>query len=278
MKLNKVYKNSNIILVTFIVFLLVQAFDQSFGWAMNKLYPEVYFTTFGTKTAGWSVLIWFENGLIETLQIIILLATIFTLLNLYLSKKKFFKNGLIKGFIIIEILGLSYFFFEEISWGQHLFNFDTPNIFLNKSNFLFNHQKEMNLHNTSRIFNEFPRILVIIWCSLSIIILKYSKLTNPKELTSIIMPNKKLIFISFLLLIFILPDLILTKLGMVDFSKLYITENGVLKGFNISAILTIIFSFNFFRLSELQELLFAYYFMWHSLFLRELYFNRTYLN
>ena len=168
------------------------------------------------------------------------------------------------------------FFFEEISWGQQLFNFDTPNIFLNESNFLFNHQKEMNLHNTSRIFNEFPRILVIIWCSLSIIILRYSKLTNPKELTSIIMPNEKLIFISFLLLIFILPDLILTKLGMVDFSKLHITENGVLKGFNISSFLAIIFSFNFFRLSELQELLFAYYFMWHSLFLRELYFNRKF--
>ena len=111
MKLNKVYKNSNIILITFIVLLLIQAFDQSFGWAMNKIYPEIYFTTFGAKTGGWSVLIWFENGLIETLQIIILSVTILTLLNLYLSKKKFFKNGLIKSFIIIEILGLSYFFF-----------------------------------------------------------------------------------------------------------------------------------------------------------------------
>ena len=135
----------------------------------------------------------------------------------------------------------------------------------------------MNLHNTSRIFNEFPRILVMLWCSLSIIILRYSKLTNLKELKTIIMPNVKLIFISYLLLIFIIPNLIFTKLGMVDFSKLHITENGIFKGFNISAILSIIFSFNFFRLSELQELLFAYYFMWHSLFLRGLYFNRKYL-
>ena len=60
-------------------------------------------------------------------------------------------------------------------------------------------------------------------------------------------------------------------------SSLFFTENGIFKGFNISAILSIIFSFNFFRLSELQELLFAYYFMWHSLFLRGLYFNRKYL-
>jgi len=32
--------------------------------------------------------------------------------------------------------------------------------------------------------------------------------------------------------------------------------------------LKIILSFNFFRLSELQELLFTYYFVWHSIFLR----------
>ena len=278
MKLNKVYKNSNIILVTFIIFLLVQAFDQSFGWGMNKIYPEIYFITFGTKNEGWSEFIWFENGLIETLQIIILSIAILTLLNLYVSKKKFFRTGLMKGFIIIEILGLSYFFLEEISWGQHFFKFDTLSIFLDKSNFFFNHQGEVNLHNTSRIFNEFPRILVMLWCSLSIIILRYSKLINPKEFRTIIMPNVKLIFISYLLLIFILPDLIFTKLGMVDFSKLHITENGIFKGFNIGAILSIILSFNFFRLSELQELLFAYYFMWHSLFLRGLYFNRKYLN
>ena len=278
MKLNKVYKNSSIILVTFIIFLLVQAFDQSFGWGMNKIYPEIYFITFGTKLEGWSEFIWFENGLIETLQIIILSIAILTLLNLYLSKKKVFRTGLIKGFIIIEILGLSYFFLEEISWGQHFLKFDTLSIFLNENNFFFNHQGEMNLHNTSRIFNEFPRILVMLWCSLSIIILRYSKLINPKEFRTIIMPNVKLIFISYLLLIFILPDLIFTKLGMVDFSKLHITENGIFKGFNIGAILSIILSFNFFRLSELQELLFAYYFMWHSLFLRGLYFNRKYLN
>ena len=113
MNLNKVYKNSNIILVAFIIFLLIQAFDQSFGWGMNKIYPEIYFTTFGTKLEGWSIFIWFENGLIETLQVVILLITILTLLNLYLSKKKFLRTGFIKGFIIIEIIGLSYLFLRK---------------------------------------------------------------------------------------------------------------------------------------------------------------------
>ena len=80
------------------------------------------------------------------------------------------------------------------------------------------------------------------------------------------------------MLILIIPDLILTKLGIIDFSKLHIIENEIFKGFNLGTMLSVIFSFNFFRLSELQELLFVYYFMWHSIFIRELYFNRTYLN
>ena len=92
MKFNNLYKNSNIILIVFIVFLLVQAFDQSFGWGMNKIYPEIYFTTFGTKLEGWSIFIWFENGLIETIQITILLTTILILLNLYFLKKSFWNQ------------------------------------------------------------------------------------------------------------------------------------------------------------------------------------------
>ena len=273
-KLNKVYKYSNIILILFILFLVIQAFDQSFGWGMHKIYPKIYFTTFTTATSsGWNAFIWFENGLIETLQVIILSTTILILLNFYLLKKNYLDSSLLKKFIIIEICGLSYLLFEEISWGQHIINFDTFKFFLNKNNFFYNHQGEMNLHNTSRIFNEFPRILVIIWCSLSIIILKFTKLVNKKELAPIIMPNKKLISISYLILIFYLPDLILTKLGMVNHSELAIVENEVFMGYNFNVMFKIILSFNFFRLSELQELLFIYYFMWHSLFLRSLYFK-----
>ena len=273
-KLNKVYKYFNIILILFILFLIIQAFDQSFGWGMHKIYPKIYFTTFTTETSsGWNAFIWFENGLVETLQVIILSVTILILLNFYLLKKNYLDSSLLKKFIIIEICGLSYLLFEEISWGQHIINFDTLKFFLNKNNFFYNHQGEMNLHNTSRIFNELPRILVIIWCSLSIIILKFKKLVNKKELAPIIMPNEKLIFISYLILIFYLPDLILTKLGVVNHSELAIMENEVFMGYNFSVMFKIILSFNFFRLSELQELLFIYYFMWHSLFLRSLYFK-----
>ena len=96
-KLNKVYKYSNIILILFILFLVIQAFDQSFGWGMHKIYPKIYFTTFTTATSsGWNAFIWFENGLIETLQVIILSTTILILLNFYLLKKNYLDSSLLK--------------------------------------------------------------------------------------------------------------------------------------------------------------------------------------
>lgn len=274
-KLDKLYKYSNIILILFILFLLIQAFDQSFGKGMHLIYPTIYFKTFTTATSpGWNQFIWFENGLVESLQVVILLVTVLILINLYLLKKNYIDSSFLKKFIIIEICGLTYLLFEEISWGQHALRYDTFRFLLNENNFFYNHQGEMNLHNTSRIFNEFPRILVLIWCSLSIIILKYTKFKDKKELVSIVMPDQKLIFISYLVIIFSLPDLILTKLGLVGHSGLVIMENEVFKGFNFSVMIKIILSFNFFRLSELQELLFVYYFMWHSLFFRSLYFKK----
>ena len=268
--MNKIYKISNIILILLILLLLLQSFDQSFGWGLNKIYPNIYFTTFGTKSEGWSPSIWFENGVTEIIQIILLLFSIYILLSFFFQKKNIFSSLLIKNFIILEIIGLIYFFLEEISWGQNFLNFNTFNIFLDKESFLYNHQGETNLHNTSRLFNEFPRMIVIIWCSLSILIIQNLNLNIKSDLRKIVAPSKKLIFISFLIIIFIVPDLIVSKLNMIDHSKLHIIENGNFKGFNFSMMLKIILSFNFLRLSELQELLFAYYFVWHSIFLKNL--------
>jgi len=267
--MNKIYKISNIILILFILSLLAQAFDQSFGWGLNKMYPDIYFSTFGTKTEGWSTLIWFENGIVEIIQIILLFVTINILLSFFFQKK-IFNSQIFKNFIILEIIGLTYFFLEEISWGQQFFNFETFKIFLNEESILYNHQGETNLHNTSRLFNEFPRILVILWCSLSILIIQYFNLNLKSDLKKIVIPNKKLIFISLLILLFIIPDLIMSKLNMIDHSKLHIYEDGSFKAFNFSMMFKIILSFNFLRLSELQELLFSYYFLWHTIFLKDL--------
>ncbi len=145
-------------------------------------------------------------------------------------------------------------FFEEISWGQHYFNWKSPDLFVE-----YNNQKETNLHNISNLLDQVPRSFLSIWCGLSfIIIIIFKKLNSNKDYHIFILPSNKLKYISFLLLIFILPDLILDSLvAEIDYTK-------TLK-INLTDIY-IFFSFNFIRLSEFQELLFTFYLLNHSIF------------
>ena len=237
------------------------------------MFPEIYFFTFGSADEGWNPLIWNESGLIEILQEILLLTTISLLIILIIQlfKIKQKKNyRVLKFFILIEILGLFYFFMEEISWGQHLLEYGTPQIFLNKESLLYNYQKEFNLHNTSNLFNEVPRTITLIWCSLSIFFIKKLKISENSALYKFTRPNFKLLFISILLIFLVIPDLIVSKLGLIDHSELHIRDGKGSIIYNFDMMLRIVFSLNFIRLSELQELIIIYYFFWHSFFLKEI--------
>ena len=267
--MNKIYFKTNIFFLIFIIFLIAQAFDQTFGWALNKSFPNIYFFTYGDQVGGWNLFIWNENGVIETIQAFILFITIGILLKLYLNKKNLIQNKIIKVFIILNIIFLSYFFLEEISWGQHIFKFETFSFFLDENSLFYNKQEETNFHNTSNLFNEIPRTLVIIWCSLSIIIFTKFNIKNEYWRT-IIIPSKKLMIISLLLLLFVLPDFIFENLNIIESNKFLTVEivnyEKIVK-LNYLVMLKLILTFNFFRLSELQELIIVYYFFWHSIFL-----------
>ena len=93
--------------------------------------------------------------------------------------------------MLISFIGISYIFFEEISWGQHFIEFKSPDILLNKSSLFYNKQNEFNLHNISNLFNEVPRALVLIWCSMSVPIMNLIKYDGNKQLVNIIQPDKK---------------------------------------------------------------------------------------
>jgi hypothetical protein len=89
-----------------------------------------------------------------------------------------------------------------------------------------------------------------------IIILK--KINSDEDYHRFILPSKKLKHISFLLLIFILPDLIL---------ELFVPELDYTKTLKINFTeIYLFFSLNFIRLSEYQELLFTIYIVNHSIF------------
>ena len=201
---------------------------------------------------------WNENGFIENLQAIFVLTSIILLIKVKLKLKQF---NFIHIFIIVKIFALIYYLGEEISWGQHFFKWNSPVIFQE-----INNQKETNLHNISNLFDQLPRALVYIWCAFSIILVNFTKLKiyKNKDFFLLISPNIKLIYISLLLLVLSIPDII------VDFLNLHpghVNEFG--KEITESIFYDII-TFNFIRLSELHELIFSFYFLYYSIFFNQI--------
>ena len=243
----------NFFLKLFVSFLILLLFEGFFHFYYYKISQKINFIPFKDQT-GYNSLIWSENGLVELLQVIFLL---FSLIFFVKFIKKNFNNinVIIKIFSILYLLGIFYYFFEEISWGQHLFGWSTPQFFSN-----FNHQNETNIHNISSLFNELPRNLLLIWCTLSFIFVKVlkSKYFIYKKL---ILPSVNLKFISLLILMFFVPDLLIDKL---DIAPGHPAKND--KEIFLNIFFEVI-SFNFIRLSELQELLFNFYILCHSYYL-----------
>jgi len=82
-----------------------------------------------------------EGGLIEVLTVLLLIpATIYALL----CARRFLQSKIYLGAFLLFVYALGSFIFmgEELSWGQHIFNWTTPDYFL-----LHNESQETNLHN-----------------------------------------------------------------------------------------------------------------------------------
>jgi len=250
MEQNKIYNLIKIIFIFFISILLIEGAFHFYYYLISQKFDFLEFK----NQSGYNTLIWSENGLVEFLQVILLFLTLLFLL-IFFKKKAGNLNKLIKVFMVFYFLGVLYYFFEEISWGQHIFGWQTAEFFSK-----INTQNETNFHNTSNLFNELPRSILLIWCSLSFIFIKIidGKYYNLKN---IIYPNQNLKFISIIILIFVIPDLFIDKLNLAP---------GHPANNEKEILLNIIFeilSFNFVRLSELQELLFNFYILWHSYYL-----------
>ena len=267
--LNYKFKISFIALIIFTIFLLFEGFfwyyssklswfcfdTLSFSdWCVDD-YVDKKYNVFDRYKYGYNPFIWNEKGLIETLQILFLIISIFYFFQILLSKTREKKN-LFYIILIFYFVCLIYYFFEEISWGQHYIGWKSSDFFME-----YNNQKETNLHNISNIFDQLPRSLLSIWCSLSfVIIIIFRKFNSNEDYRIFFLPSEKLKYISFLLLIFILPDLILDLF----FPELDYTATLQI---NFTDII-IFFSFNFIRLSEYQELLFTFYILNHSIFFK----------
>lgn len=248
-------KNFNKIFIVFISFSILIFLEGFFYYYSYKL--SYYFDYFDRFRSGFNPVIWNENGIIEILQVFFLFISILNFIFILRKIKYLAFTLFLKFFIYIYILGLIYFFFEEISWGQHIFGWESISFFKT-----YNNQNETNIHNISNVFNELPRSILILWCSTSFIFIKIfsKKIPNP-FLNNFIMPSNKLKYISIYLLFIFIPDFFVDKMdlhpGHSEYSK-YILLSDILD----------FITFNFIKLSEYQELIFTYYILFHSIFFK----------
>ncbi len=267
---NQFYKKTSIILFLFLLGILIFSLDYNIGAGLRYMYPDYYFgiSAWGKEYggSGYNPIIWNENGIIESIQAMILFINVLVIIRLLKIKNK---NKTINVFLILNLICVAYVFFEEISWGQHYLKFSTPNILVEENSILFNKQSEFNLHNISNLFNEVPRALVLIWCCLSIPLLRIFNYSRSKNINLLIEPNKNLIYLSSTILLIITPELIIDFFNLYDSSKLIIYKDIYFYKYDFYQLSLKILSFNFIRFSELQEVLFYYYFLSHSLLLKE---------
>jgi hypothetical protein len=101
------------------------------------------------------------------------------------------------------VLGSIYFAGEELSWGQHIFGFSTPEGYKG-----LNHQKEMNLHNLNGIYRELfdkiPRTLLTIGIFFGGIVFPFCKSKLP-DLIRRYVPGKEVLFTSILAVFISVP-------------------------------------------------------------------------
>jgi hypothetical protein len=86
--------------------------------------------------------------------------------SLALRYARYLPGLVIRCWLVITILGCIYLAGEELSWGQQLFHWHTP-----ESLQAINDQSETNLHNISSWFDQKPRLALEIWVLLGGIVM-----------------------------------------------------------------------------------------------------------
>ena len=178
-----------------------------------------------------------ENGPHELLEFFILVGGLIVCLKYFLTSE--YKSRLMNFWFGLAFICCFYVAGEEISWGQHVWDWATPDYWNG-----VNDQGETNLHNTSSWFDQKPRLILLLGITVGTLILPHlyerRKLPLPCSL-GILLPSKKLTVIALLVVI---PQLI---------EKLF-------EAFNVSI---------FVRFSEVQEL-YMFYFVFLYLILLQI--------
>ena len=102
---------------------------------------------------------WFEReiGFIELATPTILIFAIFYGVRVFQLRNQL-PVWWLKIWMVLVTLGCVYFAGEDLSWGQHIIGWDTPEEIK-----AINDQQETNIHNISSWFDQKPRLLLELW-------------------------------------------------------------------------------------------------------------------
>ena len=114
------------------------------------LLPLVWFAIVGSD---W--LLKGEGGIIENMTVLFLVLAISFCVSSLSRANRLGLSSLLKVWLFILIMGAAYFALEEISYGQHLFGWETAETWEE-----LNDQDETNLHNVHALFDQVPRALL----------------------------------------------------------------------------------------------------------------------
>jgi len=141
-----------------------------------------------------------EMGFVENLTVIFLLGTVICLLRH--AKGNFRSMPLLdKALLVVMVLGAIYFAGEELSWGQHMFGFETAESYKE-----INYQGETNIHNLEgiygKLFDKIPRTILTIGIFFGGILFPFIKRRLP-DLISTYVPRARDVLLTSILAVFI---------------------------------------------------------------------------
>lgn len=178
---------------------------------------------------------WFHSHT-SILEMVIGALLLFTFLStlFLLGTKVAWQNKQVRWWLILYSIGVFYFLGEDQNWGQYYFDLKPSEFFIEN-----NKEKEINLHNISSWFNQKPRLLVEIWVIIVGILVPLGW-KFPVNATKGFVPeyfwmSKKIVPLALAIMLTKFPSTIV-DLGIVDS-----------------------FSLEVIRLSEIQELLIAWF-------------------
>ncbi len=156
-----------------------------------------------------------ENGPHELIEFFLLVIGFFVSVNFLFHSKN--KPHFLKMWFGLAAICCFYVAGEEISWGQHIWDWATPDFWTE-----VNDQQETNLHNTSSWFDQKPRLILILGIVFGTLVApvlkKHNCLKLPSKLDQLL-PSKKLSIIAFLILIPHLLEKVLEVFGHTFFAR-----------------------------------------------------------